>query len=636
MTKYISLPHMYRLLRIATLALLSLLALAPEAMAERRVYQLIEYGIVPDTDRDTSAPLARLLAQIRTQQHRGDSITLVFAPGRYYFDATHAPRKQVYISNHDQQATPRAFGILLEGWQGLTIDGMGAQFVFRHRMLPIGVVGCGGVQLRGFSIDFDQTQMMQARIVANRGAEGLVLEPHADYLDVSRGRLDLKGRDWTATPHTGIAFDGATRHTLYRVSDLSYSTSGLRPWPTEGARPHYLAPAWVDDRLVAGTIVAMRTYERPNPGIFVDDSRDTSIERVAVHYADGMGLLAQNSHNVALRAFDVRPSAGRCYSTQADATHFSGCSGHIDVRQGHYEAMMDDAINVHGVYLRLTKRIDDYTFVGRYMHDQAWGIEWGRRGDTIQFIASKTFDPIRGSYTISSIEPHDRSTVAGAREFRIRTSQRLPREVNEHMSIGVENMRKTPSVTFAHNTITNNRARGTLFNTPKPVLVEYNRFDNISGSGILVSTDCNIWFESGRTCQMLIRGNVFVDVLTSLYQFTEAVISICPVIPELEKQRAPFYGDGADGIRVEDNLFMTFDTPLLFARSVNGLSWRRNTVVRTTTYPLYHPNQERYILKGSLNVRIDEGTNTDLDTIAIPLERERLEPRAREQIEPSR
>ena len=61
----------------------------------------------------------------------------------------------------------------------------------------------------------------------------------------------------------------------------------------------------------------------------------------------------------------------RYFTTQADATHFSGCKGKIVSCNGLYEGMMDDAINVHGTYLKVVKRVDDRTLVGRYMHGQS-------------------------------------------------------------------------------------------------------------------------------------------------------------------------------------------------------------------------------------------------------------------------
>lgn len=71
---------------------------------------------------------------------------------------------------------------------------------------------------------------------------------------------------------------------------------------------------------------------------------------------------------------------------------FSGCKGKIVSKNGLYEGMMDDAINVHGTYLKVIKRVDDHTLIGRYMHDQSWGFEWGRPGDDVQFVRSETME----------------------------------------------------------------------------------------------------------------------------------------------------------------------------------------------------------------------------------------------------
>ena len=81
--------------------------------------------------------------------------------------------------------------------------------------------------------------------------------------------------------------------------------------------------------------------------------------------------------------------------------------------------MMDDAIIVHGTYLKVVKRIDDHTLVGRYMHDQSWGFEWGRAGDEVQFVQSSTMELIGNQNKIASIRPHDKEQIDGAREFII-------------------------------------------------------------------------------------------------------------------------------------------------------------------------------------------------------------------------
>src|SRR3712207_7191992 len=63
-------------------------------------------------------------------------------------------------------------------------------------------------------------------------------------------------------------------------------------------------------------------------------------------------------------------------------------------------------------------RSDDHTLVGRYMHGQSWGFEWGRVGDRIQFVRSATMDLTGGENEVAAIEPYGTDQTEGAREFR--------------------------------------------------------------------------------------------------------------------------------------------------------------------------------------------------------------------------
>lgn len=56
------------------------------------------------------------------------------------------------------------------------------------------------------------------------------------------------------------------------------------------------------------------------------------------------------------------------------------------------------------------------------------------------------------------------------------------------------------------------------------------------------------------------------------------------------------------GFRPQPALFVT---PLLHAISVDGITWQRNRVEPTQSYPKYHPNQQPYRLEGCRNVTID-------------------------------
>ena len=581
-----------------------------------KVYEAASYGVMPDTGADVAGLVDRMLAQVKDEAE-GGAVTIRFAPGTYHFRPETAARREYYISNHDQHKE-RAVGIAIEGFSKLTLEGSGADFIFHGRMLPMSVVGTTKCTLRNFSIDFATPHIAQAEVIANDAEEGITFRvaPWVNARVNANGAFEHYGEGWTYRPGWGIAFNPDTRHILYNTGDIGTPVHQVRQIDGDT----FLAPAWKDSRLPVGTIVAMRTYERPSPGIFVSHATDTHIENVKVHYAEGMGLLVQMSEDITLDGFSVclrGDDDPRYFTTQADATHFSGCKGKITSVNGLYEAMMDDAINVHGTYLKVVERIDDYTVKGRYMHGQAWGFDWGYEGDEVQFVRSQTMELVGGSakpfvtevVEIKALSANSGTSVPGyshgAKEFVIRFADALPAEIGPDAGYGIENLTWTPEVYFAHNVIRNNRARGTLFSTPKRTGVEDNLFDHTSGTAILLCGDCNGWYETGACRDVLIRRNRFVNALTCMFQFTNAVISIYPEIPNLNVQREYFHGGKKNAIRIVDNEFESFDHPLLYAKSVDGLLWKGNTIRHNEDYAPFHWNNSSVLLERVTNVNIE-------------------------------
>lgn len=365
------------------------------------------------------------------------------------------------------------------------------------------------------------------------------------------------------------------------------------------------AKGWRNPKLVAGSVLAMRNGERPAPGIFLAYDRNTTLEYVQVHYAEGMGLLAQMSEDILLDGFSVCLRGAddpRYFTTQADATHFSGCKGKIISHNGLYEGMMDDAINVHGTYLRVVDREDDKTLIGQYMHPQTYGFLWGEAGDSVQFIASKTMECFGKRNQIASLEAIDRAVDQGVTQFRIHFVGALDPAIQGGDTYGIENLTWTPEVLFERNTIRNNRARGSLFSTPKRTIVQDNLFDHTSGTAILLCGDCNGWYETGACQDVLIRRNHFVNSLTNLFQFTNAVISIYPEIPDLANQQRYFHS----GIVIEENEFETFDQPILYAKSVDGLVFRNNIIRQNNDYPPFHWNKHRFLFERVVHEQITD------------------------------
>ena len=599
--------------RLLSFAMCALVAIALHA---EKVYDAATYGVVPNTEADMAGLVEQMLAEVKADA-AGKPATIRLAAGTYHFYPATAAHREYYISNHDQHKD-RPVGVAIEGFEGLTFDGCGADLIFHGRMLPVSIVGTTKCTLRNLSIDFAVPHIAQAEVVKNE-AEGITFRvaPWVNARVNESGAFEHGDEGWSHRPGWGIPFDPATRRILYKTGDIGTPVNQVQQLDERT----YFAPAWKDSRLPVGTIVAMRSYERPSPGVFVSHATDTRLENVKVHYAEGMGLLAQMSEDITLDGFSVclrGDDDPRYFTTQADATHFSGCKGKIRSVNGLYEAMMDDAINVHGTYLKVMERIDDHTLRARYMHGQAWGFDWGYVGDKVQFVRSQTMELVGDeeetfvtevaeiSFASADISTSVPGYSHGAREFVIRFADALPANIGASEGYGIENLTWTPEVYFAHNVIRNNRARGTLFSTPKRTVVEHNLFDHTSGTAILLCGDCNGWYETGACRDVLIRRNRFVNALTCMFQFTNAVISIYPEIPNLAEQKAYFHGGKKNAIRIVNNEFDTFDNPLLYAKSIDGLLWRGNAVSHNTDFAPFHWNNSHVLLERATNVNIEK------------------------------
>lgn len=588
-----------RRFRFATGVVCLLLSLA--SCTADRSYDLSRDGLVPDNGQNSSPLMAQALQKIAGLPVSDDSLVVTLPKGRYDFYPEGAVQCEYYISNHDQD-NPKRVGLAFENLKHVIFDGQGSELVFHGRMLPVSLIGSENCTLRNFSIDFENPHISQVKILENDTVNGSItyeVAPWVEY-EIRDSSFVAKGEGWEHIPGWGIAFEGDTKRVVYTTSDIAVGTRKVAE-----ILPRVIkAERWKNKKLIPGTVVVMRGYGRPTPGIFMSEDTNTKLENIQVHYAEGMGLLAQMSENISLDGFSVclrGENDPRYFTTQADATHFSGCKGKISSVNGLYEGMMDDAINVHGTYLKVQERVDDKTLVGEYMHSQTYGFVWGFTGDSVQFVDSRTMELIGAANRIASIEPVDKPDIKGAKKFRITFEQPVDPAIGESGTFGIENLEWTPEVYFAGNLIRNNRARGSLFSTPKKTVVENNTFDHTSGTAILLCGDCNGWFETGACKDVVIRKNKFVNALTNLFQFTNAVISIYPEIPDLKNQKKYFHS----GIVIEENEFDTFDRPILYAKSVDGLVFRNNIVRQNRDYPAFHWNKHRFYFQRVANSVIE-------------------------------
>jgi hypothetical protein len=141
-----------------------------------------------------------------------------------------------------------------------------------------------------------------------------------------------------------------------------------------------------------------------------------------------------------------------------------------------------------------------------------------------------------------------------------------------------------------------NRARGPLISTPCKALVENNVF-NIPGCGILIEGDSNYWFESGAVEDVTIRNNTFLEC--TFGNWGKAVIQVTPGVKEPEK--AECYHKN---IKIENNRFILFDSNLLYAHSVDGISLKNNVIKKANTYKKHDFMRHVIELKACKNIDI--------------------------------
>ncbi len=314
---------------------------------ETRVYDVADFGMKANSSKNMSVLWQKMLNKINAERKEGDSIVIRFHKGTYNFHEKGAAVREYYISNHDQD-NPKKVGMALEGMKRLTLDGSGASFVFHGRMLPISLIQSENCVLKNFSIDFTNPHIAQVQIISNDPQQGITFKP-APWVKyrISRDSVfEAYGDGWTVRHSWGIPFEKDTRRIVYNAGDRGCNTKGA----FMTADGYVSAPNWKDEKLVPGTIFVMRGWGRPTPGIFLSQDVNTTLENIKVHYAEGMGLLAQVCENITLDKFQVCLKGDddpRYFTTQADATHFSGCKGKIISRNGLYEGMMDDKCARH-------------------------------------------------------------------------------------------------------------------------------------------------------------------------------------------------------------------------------------------------------------------------------------------------
>lgn len=545
--------------------LLSILLIVCTVQA--RVIDVSEFGIVPGVD--VTMKVNDLVRSVKNEAN----VSLHFPEGQYDFYPDNAEEIYRTVPNHDNGLKRMAFPLF--GHENLTIEGNGSVFMFHGRMVPFTLEGVNKASLKNFTIDFIRPFHTELTVVErDEDSQTVVLEfdPEQYPYRVIRGEIffDRLGQN-DAFIGQNILFDPTTRAPIHLAQEYRMTPPSLRVEQIGHGRLR-LTRAFNKLPPVGSVLIlyGINPTSRLVHAIQVNASKDILIENVTIHAAGGMGLIVERTENVTLDEMKVTSTDGRLISTRADATHFIGCKGLIEVKNCLFEHMLDDAINVHGAYVPVVEHLHGQTLLCEISHFQQWGLTFAEPGDKVALLSRET------------VLPFFETTVVDVRKLNeqrfLITLEELPEDLPD-VPLSIENLTWNPDLIMRNNKVRENRARSVLVTTKGSVLIEDNYFASHM-HGILIEGDNLYWYESGAVKDVMIRNNTFENIGFGATWGYPLLAS-----PKLSADQVIGEGRYHRNIRFIGNTIRSFNGHTVNAKSVENLTIKDNKIEFSTDYP---------------------------------------------------
>jgi hypothetical protein len=390
--------------------------------------------------------------------------------------------------------------------------------------------------------------------------------------EVKDGKLLFNHYSWQDPIGQNVAFDSATHAPSYITRNYALSPNRGKAKKVGDNRVELTGATKMAPPV--GTVIC---HYGPSPGhnrlaqaIHASNSSDIVIENVTVYAAGGMALIAERCDNIRLDKFVVTSTDERTMSTRADATHFLGCKGVVQLENCLLEHMADDGINVHGAYIRIEEYKGDNKFLCAISHGQQKGLIFCEPGDKVMITSRETVLPLF------------ETTVKGVHILDEEFLEVIVADIPEPMPKGrlsIENLTWYPDVIMRNNIIRDNRARSALISTKGNVLIENNVFSS-QMHGILIEGDNKSWYESGGVRDVTINKNVFENIGYGSGEGYPLYAS--PMFTDDQRLGDDQYHWN---VRFTGNKIKSFNGLLCHAKSVKGLVLSGNTVELSSDYP---------------------------------------------------
>lgn len=431
----------------------------------------------------------------------------------------------------------------------LVIDGQGSTLVFSGLIQPFDIKDCQNVIIKNLKIEWAHPLFSEGKVKMIKSVTFplamLEVEVFPEY--------PVKGGEPVISYQT---FSPATGH-LSGVCEFTGISS------LELVAPQTVRFISSDTKFVKeGDIVIMRHIYTYGNGFNLFNCNNIRIQDVTIYALPGMGVMGRRTNDITLKRFSIRPSGKRIMSGNVDATHFTACTGTIEIDSCYFEGMGDDATNVNSRYFNITERIDDRT-VKAVMKDFP---SYPDVGDEIELVRMNTLFPYNKAKVIA-VDFNEKNN-----ESVIKFDRQLPADFE--MTDLLSNISKNAKLIFTNNIVRDIRGRGILVQT-RGALIENNRFEYCTGQGIHIDTAYPTWNESVGTRDVVIRNNTFLNCGFGNTTYSDAI----GIVVETECKK-PFVGVHRN-LTIENNLIIGQSKPAFYLSCLDGAIIKGNRVIST-------------------------------------------------------
>ncbi len=407
---------------------------------------------------------------------------------------------------HENPKGLRRTAMFLKNKKNIVIDGNGATVMVHGKMTPFLFDNCENITVKNLTVDYACPTMTEFRVLKNEnGVCTIKINPDCLFR-VEENNLIWQGEnDKNGNPYWEDLYNGNKRYIKvfnpvtekcrdFRRDDFKFDIIEQLDDNTLKVRLENKNVAFEE-----GCIFQTRSIIRDQTGAYFNRCKNLYFENLRIKFMHGLGMVSQFCENVTYKNCDFTPAGGRTIASTADFFQFSGCKGNLIIDSCKAWGAQDDYVNVHGTHLRIIEQnSEENSITVRFMHDETWGFQAFEKGDELEFIKWDTLIPYKKAVVVDYKRLSDTDIKL--------VVDNIPDGIIFEKDV-VENATWTPNLHVTGCDFGPTSGRGILCTTRGKVVIENNRFRNLWGPALLIEDDCNFWFESGYTKEIVFRNN---------------------------------------------------------------------------------------------------------------------------------